>query len=1067
MPRARKTVVEPETTVPTPVDGGAKLCVALILHDDAYYLAEAIKSFAGAGPVFAFVSRVPWNSTEGEWEAAALAAREAGAEVVVGDWPSELEHRQAARKHLLSLSFSHALIPDGDEIIEPGLLRTLVELAHGDLADQVAVHWDTYWHSPEYVIRPREGFTPTILVNLKVCEPVGLRNVSGGRRLLLGPEYGLIHHLSYAGPEARILRKISTWSHAGELVPDWFERVWNGWQTDKSLRDIHPTHPRAYHMAEHISPPVLLAGAMERYRDLTSQTSEPSLELVSCSETADLPTVSIVIPLHGGEDDIRNCLDSLAKCRDLWTDVHVVDNASPDGAAQLAESFEWAQVHRCDSNLGFAAACNLGIKASAAEVVVFLNSDTVVPRAGLRRLIEALVGSGSVGAAGPYTNRCGHGQQITPTYTSIENLDLFAEDFANRIAEDRETDMLVGFCLAVKRVVLRELGGFDERFGLGTFEDNDLCHRMRRAGYRLVIAARSFVHHEGSKTLARLGNAQELMQRNHARYQEKWKRDLETGFASHLAGTSPDVIAFNMSLKPETLVKEMRERVRLADISLCMIVRDEERVIGACLESAKPFFREIIVVDTGSTDRTVEIARAAGARVEHFEWCDSFSAARNESLKYAKGKWIFWMDADDTLPWASGEALLENALRAPERIVGFVVPVRFTQQGRFGTQVDHVKLFRNRIGVRFEFRLHEQNLPSLRQYGGEITRSGAVVYHSGYDTSPEGQAKKHLRDRRLLKLDYRENPDHPFILFNIGMTLHYFGWHRAAIRVLMRCIRFSTASETHTKKAYSLLAVSQRTLNRLADARATLASGLDAALEDPELLYHSGRLAELEGKPTEAVWYYERLVNRDESEDLSSLELGILGYKAFHNLGTVWMQAGDYEKAKGWWLRSLEAAPEVPLAAACLHDAALTVGDFHSAREAMDWMLRAEGRSAQWLEMGLRFADAIGGRRNAEDFLRGEAARNPSGAEVHLVLGRFLAEEGRREEAEPILTALACQGVPAACHFLGLLMKATGSRNSAIEWLKRANELSPGHKDTLRELEALGVDPAVEHESVV
>ena len=99
-----------------------------------------------------------------------------------------------------------------------------------------------------------------------------------------------------------------------------------------------------------------------------------------------------------------------------------------------------------------------------------------------------------------------------------------------------------------------------------------------------------------------------------------------------------------------------------------MIVRDEERVIGDCLRSAQPFFREMIVVDTGSADRTKEIAKEMGARVFDFPWTDSFSEARNESLRHAKGRWIFWMDADDTLPMASGEALLHAALTAPAGI---------------------------------------------------------------------------------------------------------------------------------------------------------------------------------------------------------------------------------------------------------------------------------------------------------------------------------------------------------------------------------------------------------------
>ena len=84
-------------------------------------------------------------------------------------------------------------------------------------------------------------------------------------------------------------------------------------------------------------------------------------------------------------------------------------------------------------------------------------------------------------------------------------------------------------------------------------------------------------------------------------------------------------------------------------MSLTMIVRDEEKNLSSCLESVRGVFDEIIVVDTGSKDRTIEIARSFGASVFAFEWIDSFAAARNEALSHAKGDYAFWLDADDVV----------------------------------------------------------------------------------------------------------------------------------------------------------------------------------------------------------------------------------------------------------------------------------------------------------------------------------------------------------------------------------------------------------------------------------
>jgi glycosyltransferase involved in cell wall biosynthesis len=80
-----------------------------------------------------------------------------------------------------------------------------------------------------------------------------------------------------------------------------------------------------------------------------------------------------------------------------------------------------------------------------------------------------------------------------------------------------------------------------------------------------------------------------------------------------------------------------------------MIARDNEKAIGAALEVIRKYVDDMVVVDTGSTDRTPEIAASLGARVFHFPWCDDFSAARIESLRHALGQWVFWMDTDDVI----------------------------------------------------------------------------------------------------------------------------------------------------------------------------------------------------------------------------------------------------------------------------------------------------------------------------------------------------------------------------------------------------------------------------------
>ena len=137
-------------------------------------------------------------------------------------------------------------------------------------------------------------------------------------------------------------------------------------------------------------------------------------------------------------------------------------------------------------------------------------------------------------------------------------------------------------------------------------------------------------------------------------------------------------------------------------LSLCMIAKNEEEFIGDCLASVSKLVDEIIVVDTGSTDRTIEIAESYGAKVLHHPWQGDFAAARNESLAHATGDWILVLDADETLP-SEGHAELKKALRNKDN-VGYALAIE-NLMGEAGNEVQTAlifRLFQNRPDVRFE-----------------------------------------------------------------------------------------------------------------------------------------------------------------------------------------------------------------------------------------------------------------------------------------------------------------------------------------------------------------------------
>src|SRR5262249_58698262 len=150
-------------------------------------------------------------------------------------------------------------------------------------------------------------------------------------------------------------------------------------------------------------------------------------------------------------------------------------------------------------------------------------------------------------------------------------------------------------------------------------------------------------------------------------------------------------------------------------VSLCMIVKDEEANLPACLDSAVDLVDEVVVVDTGSADNTRAVAARYGARVVDFAWCDSFAAARNESLRHATGDWVLWLDADDRLDEANRLKLGSLLRSLPDEDAAYLLRSQTPPDPITGTVVlvDQAKLFRLRPDVRFEYRVHEQIVPAV------------------------------------------------------------------------------------------------------------------------------------------------------------------------------------------------------------------------------------------------------------------------------------------------------------------------------------------------------------------
>lgn len=207
-------------------------------------------------------------------------------------------------------------------------------------------------------------------------------------------------------------------------------------------------------------------------------------------------------------------------------------------------------------------------------------------------------------------------------------------------------------------------------------------------------------------------------------------------------------------------------------LSLCMIVRNEERFLPAALASARTSVDETIVVDTGSTDRTRAIAAEQGARVLDFEWCDDFAAARNRGLEAARGTHILVLDADERLGPGSAAAL-HRACEDTRLLFGMLplhdadaldAPFEDVIAGRRRLQepIWVPRLFRNHPRLRFERRVHETMFRDIEQkrrgLGGEFIAVQAPIVHLGEVKSLRAELGKAQRNTRLLEIALAEDP---------------------------------------------------------------------------------------------------------------------------------------------------------------------------------------------------------------------------------------------------------------------------------------------------------------------
>lgn len=208
-------------------------------------------------------------------------------------------------------------------------------------------------------------------------------------------------------------------------------------------------------------------------------------------------------------------------------------------------------------------------------------------------------------------------------------------------------------------------------------------------------------------------------------------------------------------------------------LSLCMIVKNEEKVISRCLHSIKDVVDEMIIVDTGSTDQTIEICKSFGATVLDFPWNGNFSDARNFGVNRANGDWILWLDADEEVD--KGDRLMLRDLLYSESFDIIAVHLINFYGDKLNpdhaVEIAHYRLFRNGMGIQFANRIHEvlQAPDDLKlRERGRIGYTDLKLYHYGYMDQTVAGKDKHNRNLQILEKELNDGEGTPWTHYYIA-----------------------------------------------------------------------------------------------------------------------------------------------------------------------------------------------------------------------------------------------------------------------------------------------------------
>jgi len=344
-----------------------------------------------------------------------------------------------------------------------------------------------------------------------------------------------------------------------------------------------------------------------------------------------------------------------------------------------------------------------------------------------------------------------------------------------------------------------------------------------------------------------------------------------------------------------------------------MIVKNEAEFLLRCLKSIQKAADQIVIVDTGSTDHTVRIARDFGCTVIEDVWKDDFSYSRNLSIKHATCAWILWLDADDIVAPESLEPLNALKQRPPDRVYAFTI--KNQKPGNTGSIFMQARMFPNHGDIFFERRIHEQIMLSALRLGAHMEHvKNVVIEHHGYAT-PAIMKKKAQRNVTLLIDDY--STDSPDAVTAIEIADSYTilenfteasRWYRQVLEVPLVNKEFPVmASHAHLG-----LGNNANRAGSFEEGIRCFKNALALCPDRPDVMYSLAVSYDLAGQPDEAIETLKTILDCEEKALAIGVDYRQSKIKAYLRLDRILREQGLVEAEIAAAEKALRIAPDRP-----------------------------------------------------------------------------------------------------------------------------------------------------------